>query len=97
MATLNPYLNFMGNTEEAFNFYKSIFGGDFIVLQRMKETPQAEQLSAEDKNKIMHVALPVGNNILMGTDMIESMGHKINQGTNFSLSLSTVSEAETEN
>jgi len=86
----------MGNTEEAFNFYKSVFGGEFIVLQRLKETPQGGQLSAEDGNKIMHVALPIGNNTLMGTDMIESMGHMLNQGNNISLSLSTASENETE-
>jgi PhnB protein len=96
MATLNPYLNFMGNTEEAFNFYKSVFGGDFTVIQRMNATPQADQLSEADKNKIMHVALPIGSNTLMGTDMIESMGHKMNRGNNISLSLSTESEAETE-
>ena len=96
MATLNPYLNFMGNTEEAFNFYKSVFGGEFTVLQRMKDTPQADQLPEPDRNKIMHIALPVGSNTLMGTDMIESMGHKMTTGNNFSLSLSPESESETE-
>ena len=96
MATLNPYLNFMGNTEEAFNFYKTVFGGEFTVLQRMKDAPQSDKLPAEDKNKIMHVALPVGNNTLMGTDLIESMGHKLQQGNHISLSLSPESEAETE-
>jgi len=97
MATLNPYLNFMGNTEEAFNFYKSVFGGEFTVLQRMKDTPDADKLPANEREKIMHVALPIGKgNTLMGTDMLESMGHKMEKGNNISLSLSTESEAETE-
>ena len=97
MATLNPYLNFMGNTEEAFNFYKSVFGGEFTVFQRMKETPDGEKLSSDEQQRIMHVALPIGRgNTLMGTDMLESMGHKMNLGNNISLSLSTESEAETE-
>jgi PhnB protein len=97
MATLNPYLNFMGNTEEAFNFYKSVFGGEFMMLQRMKDTPDAAKLPAGEREKIMHIALPIGKgNVLMGTDMLESMGHKMNQGNNISLSLSTESEAETE-
>jgi len=97
MATLNPYLNFMGNTEEAFNFYKSVFGGEFTMVQRMKETPDGDKLPANEKELIMHVSLPIGKgNILMGTDMLESMGHKMNQGNNISLSLSTDSEEETE-
>ena len=97
MATLNPYLNFMGNTEEAFNFYKSVFGGEFTMLQRMKDTPDGDKLSPEDQKKVMHVSLPVGKgNTLFGTDMLESMGHQMNQGNNISLSLSTESEAETE-
>ena len=52
MATINPYLNFKGNTEEAFNFYKSVFGGDFVMLQRFKDTPEADRVPANEKNKI---------------------------------------------
>lgn len=97
MATLNPYLNFMGNTEEAFNFYKSVFGGEFTMLQRMKDTPESDKLSEKEKNMIMHVSLPIGKgNVLMGTDMLESMGHQMNRGNNISLSISTESEEETE-
>jgi PhnB protein len=98
MATLNPYLNFMGNTEDAFNFYKSVFGGEFMGgINRMRDTPDGDKLPASDKEKVMHVALPIGKgNVLMGTDMLESMGHKMNQGNNISLSLSTESEEETE-
>jgi len=97
MATLNPYLNFNGNTEEAFNFYKSVFGGEFITLQRFKDTPEAERVPPADRDKIMHVSLPIGKgNILMGTDAVESMGHKLTVGNNFSLSLSAESEKESD-
>jgi PhnB protein len=96
MVTLNPYLNFPGNTEEAFNFYKSVFGGEFITLQRFKDTPEGDRASAEDKDKIMHVSLPIGKgNILMATDAVDSMGHKLIPGNNFYLSLNTESEEET--
>lgn len=95
MATINPYLNFLGNTEEAFNFYKSVFGGEFVVFQRFKDSPHGDNMSAEDKEKIMHVALPIGNgNVLMGTDALDSMGQKLNIGDNFSISISADSEAE---
>ncbi len=97
MATLNPYLNFNGNTEEAFNFYKSVFGGEFVMLQRFKDTPEAEKLSPADQEKIMHVALPIGKgNILMATDALESMGQKLISGNNFYLSLQAESKAEAE-
>jgi PhnB protein len=96
MATLNPYLNFPGNTEEAFNFYKSVFGGEFMMIQRFKDTPEAGRVSEKEKDKIMHIALPIGKgNILMATDALESMGHKVTAGTNFHLSISTDSEEET--
>ncbi|HYG20499.1 MAG TPA: VOC family protein [Ohtaekwangia sp.] len=95
MVTLNPYLNFNGNTEEAFNFYKSVFGGEFIVLQRFRETPEAGRIPAADLDKIMHVALPIGKgNILMATDTVASMGQKPVSGDNISLSLSVESEDE---
>lgn len=91
MATLNTYLNFNGNTEEVFNFYKSVFGEEFITLQRLKDTPDADKLSAGDKEKIMHVSLPIGGNMLMGTDVLESMP-QVTFGTNSSISLSPESE-----
>ncbi len=96
MATLNPYLNFNGNTEEAFKFYKSVFGGEFTTFQRFKDTQEASKLSAIDGEKIMHVALPIGKgNTLMGIDALESMGQKLIVGNNFSLSLNLESEEET--
>src|SRR5690349_6146512 len=96
MTTINPYLNFNGNTEEAFNFYKSVFGGEFAVIQRFKDTPEAGRTPAADQNKLMHIALPVGKGmVLMGTDALESHGHVVTQGTNFHLSVSAESEDET--
>lgn len=97
MITINPYLNFKGNTEQAFNFYKSVFGGEFLTVQRFKDTPEAARVPDHEKDKLMHIALPVGNGtILMGTDALESMGHTVTPGTNFHLSVDTESEAETE-
>lgn len=94
MATINPYLNFKGNTEEAFNFYKAVFGGEFQALQRFKDTPEGDKLPAADQEKIMHIALPIGSNILMATDALESMGQKLTFGDNLSISISTNTEAE---
>ncbi len=94
MAKINPYLNFNGNTEEAFNFYKSVFGSEFAVLMRFGDTsgcgdlPEGKQISEADKEKIMHIALPIGNdNVLMATDALDSMGQKLIEGNNFSLSI----------
>lgn len=98
MATINPYLNFNGNTEEAFLFYKSVFGGEFVLLQRYKEVPETEMganLKEDDKEKIMHVSLPIGQNtILMGTDVLEAYGQTLTEGNNFSVAIGTDSEAE---
>ncbi|HEY3876303.1 MAG TPA: VOC family protein [Candidatus Kapabacteria bacterium] len=93
MPLLNPYLNFPGNTEEAFNFYKSIFGGDFVTLQRFKDIPGGN-FPAEVQNGIMHVSLKIGNNTLMGTDAIESMGHAIKTGNYASLSIEADSKEQ---
>jgi PhnB protein len=95
MATINPYLNFPGNTEEAFNLYRSVFSGEFITLQRFKDTPEAGKMPAEDGEKIMHIALPVGKgNILMATDALESLGQKLHTGNNMYISLTADSKEE---
>jgi PhnB protein len=95
MATFNTYLNFNGNTEDAFNFYKSVFGGEFATLMRFKDTPEAGKLSPADQDKIMHVALPLSNgNLLMGTDVVESIGQKLEMGNNMHISIDTSSENE---
>lgn len=94
MATLNTYLNFNGNTEEVFNFYKSVFGGEFLTLMRFKDTPGCEGMPDAEQNGIMHVALPIGKtSILMGTDVVSGM-EQVKPGTNMSISISTDSEAE---
>ncbi|HET9487078.1 MAG TPA: VOC family protein [Chryseosolibacter sp.] len=96
MATMiNPYLNFNGKTEEAFNFYKSVFGGEFAMLQRIKDTPGGDKVPAHEQNRVMHVALPIGKStVLMASDIMESMGHTLSMGNNFSISVHTESEKE---
>jgi len=96
MATINAYLNFLGNTEEVFNFYRSVFGGEFSIVQRYKDNPEAAgKLSPEDGEKLMHISLPIGDgNVLMGTDALGSMGENMTFGTNFYLSVSAASETE---
>ena len=82
MALINPHINFNGNAEEAFNFYKSVFGGAFAKIMRFKDISSPEYPVAENEaNKIMHIALPIGKNILMANDVPESMG-KVNENEN---------------
>lgn len=95
MATMNPYINLPGTIEEAFNFYKSVFGGEFTAIQRFKETPVANMVQANEKDKLMHVALPIGKgNLLMGTDALESMGHRVTFGNNFHIAIEADSKDE---
>jgi PhnB protein len=82
MALINPHMNFNGNAEEAFNFYKSVFGGEFSNLMRFKDLSSPEFPIAEnDANKIMHIELPIGKNFLMANDVPEFMG-KTNENEN---------------
>lgn len=75
MATINVYINFNGNAEEAFTFYKSVFGGEFARVARFKDLASPEfPVAPSDADKIMHIALPIGTNVLMGNDVPESMG-----------------------
>jgi PhnB protein len=75
MANINPHINFNGNAEEAFNFYKSVFGGEFARIMRFKDLASAEFPVAEnEENKIMHIALPIGKNVLMANDVPEILG-----------------------
>lgn len=93
MATITPYLNFPGNCEEAFQFYKSAFGGEYAMLMRFKDAPSNEQRPGEE-NLIMHVSLPIGKGtILMGSDRPASMGTGT-KGDNFSISINADSEEE---
>lgn len=93
MSSLNPYLNFNGNTEEAFNHYKSVFGGEFAMLMRFGETPGCEDMPETEKDGIMHIALPFGSNVIMGTDVPKSMD-QVTFGTNMSISISVDSKEE---
>lgn len=95
MALINPHINFNGNAEEAFTFYKSVFGGEFAMIMRLKDLSSPEFPVAEnDANKIMHIALPIGNNILMGNDVPEILG-RVNENENRSkISISAESKAE---
>jgi PhnB protein len=90
MKTLNPYLNFAGDTEEAFEFYRTVFGGDFLTVVRFKDFRGmgGMELPAEDLEKIGHIALPLGEgHILMGTDVLESMGQSLTVGNNSHIAL----------
>jgi PhnB protein len=95
MRSVHPYLNFPGTTEAAFQFYRSVFGGEFRGLQRFGDVAEGAGLPAEVREKIMHIALPLGpETLLMGTDSLESMGHPLTMGTNISLTINADSEAE---
>lgn len=99
MASVSIYLNFMGNTEEAFNHYKKVFKTEFSSpVMRNKDIPNQDgmpALSEAEKNKVMHVALPIlGGTQLMGTDMLESMGHQLIEGNNITISLNPDTKEE---
>ncbi|UKT64676.1 VOC family protein [Pedobacter mucosus] len=97
MALINPYINFNGNAEEAFNFYKSVFGGEFASVIRFKDMSSPEFPIAESEaEKIMHISLPIGENNLMANDVPEIMG-KVNENENrskISISAKTREEAD---
>lgn len=97
MTTINTYLTFNGNCEEAFNFYKSVFGGDFVHIGRFKDMPEDPKcpISEDDKNKIMHVSFPISKEtILMGSDTGGEWAAGYKHGNNFSLSINTDSKNE---
>lgn len=97
MLTVNSYITFNGNCEEAFLFYKSVFGGSFSYFGRFKEMPMPDGKTCPpaDAEKIMHVSLPISDETaLMGSDSFESFGAKTIYGNNFSLSINAESRAE---
>ena len=96
MATINPHINFNGNAEEAFTFYKSVFGGEFARITRFKELASAEfKIAEKEENKIMHIALPIGKcNMLMANDVPEIMG-RTNENENRS-KIAIVAESKEE-
>jgi PhnB protein len=101
MPRVSTYLNFMGNTEEAFNFYRSVFGTEFLApiarIGDMPADPNQPAVSDAEKNMVMHVELPIlGGHVLMATDMLESQGHALRLGNNVTINLELEDRLETE-
>jgi PhnB protein len=95
MATVNPYLTFKGNCEEAFKFYQSVFGGEFPYVGRYKDMPEGSPIPESELEKIMHISLPIGGGTtLMGADSSEAFGHTTIIGDNISIYVAVDSEAE---
>ncbi|GEM54197.1 VOC family protein [Flavobacterium branchiophilum] len=95
MALINPYINFNGNAEEAFLFYQSVFGGSFAKIMRFKDMASPEfPVSEKEANKIMHIALPIGNNVLMANDVPEFMGTTNENEHRSKISISAESKEE---
>ena len=99
MTTVNVYLNFDGNCEQAFNFYKSVFGGDFPYIGRYKDMPPppggGKSFPEEQGNRIMHVSLPISNEtMLMGSDTGGEWAADYKQGNNFSISINADNRKE---
>ncbi len=94
MKSVNPYLNFDGNAEEAFNFYQSVFGGE-VTKMKMSDAPDSDQFPADEQNRMMHISLPIGKDtVLMASDTLPSMGHRLNVGNNVYISLHPESKEE---
>jgi len=101
VSRVSTYLNFMGNTEEAFLFYRSVFGTEFLApitrIADMPADPSAPAVSEDEKNLVMHVELPIlAGHVLMGTDMLESMGHQLRIGNNMTINLELDARPETD-
>ena len=95
MATINPHINFNGNAEEAFTFYKSVFGGEFAKIMRFKDLASTGFHVAENEaNKIMHIALPIGKSSLMANDVPEIMGRTNENENRSKISISAESREE---
>jgi PhnB protein len=97
MAVINPYLTFKDNCEEAFGFYKSVFGGEFQYVGRFKDMPPTDgkPMPASEGEKIMHISLPISKEtVLMGSDSSEEYGHATVVGNNFSISINAASTEE---
>ena len=94
--TLNIYLNFNGNCREVFEFYRSVFGGEFEILQTFANGPDDMEVPADEQENIMHVSFPIGPSVLMGSDMPSGFGPPVKMGDNFSISCHTQSREETD-
>lgn len=101
MSRVSTYLNFMGDCDQAFSFYRGIFGTDYLApLLRMGDIPQAPgapEIPESERNRVAHVELPIlAGHVLMGTDMLESMGHELRIGNNVTINLEPDTKAETD-
>ncbi len=95
MAQINPHINFNGNAEEAFTFYRSIFGGEFVKIMRFKDISSAEfPVPENEANKLMHIALPIGKNFLMANDVPASMGRTNENENRSKIAISAESKEE---
>ncbi|RAV98995.1 VOC family protein [Pseudochryseolinea flava] len=96
MATLSTYLNFDGTAEAAFNFYKSVFGGEFQTLQYIKDMPGGgSNFTEAERSRVMHVSLPIGgDSILMASDILPSVGHRLTVGNNTHINITPKDESE---
>jgi PhnB protein len=95
MAQINPHINFNGNAEEAFTFYKSVFGGEFAKIMRFKDISSAEfPVADHEANKILHIALPIGRNILIANDVPEIMSRTNENENRSKISISAESKEE---
>ena len=93
--SLSTYLTFNGNCREAFDFYRSVFGTEFVVLSTFAEAPEDMEVPEEDRDKVMHVTLPIGSSVLMGSDKDPS-GPPVVIGGNFSISVDTEGREESD-
>ena len=95
MATINPYINFNGNAEEAFEFYRSVFGGEFTTIVRFNDLASDDfQAPEEEAEKIMRITLPIGGSVLIANDVPASMGRVSENENRSKLSVSTESREE---
>ena len=94
--TLSTYLLFDGNCREVFEFYKSVFGGEFSIFMTFADGPEDMQIPDGEHENVMHVSLPIGNSVLMGSDVPSGHGSRLNVGNNFSITYSSKSREETD-
>lgn len=96
MAQINPHINFNGNAEEAFTFYKSVFGGEFTKIIRFKDLPSNPDfpIPANEQNKLMHISLPIGSSVLMANDILEVMGKVSEEENRSKITISAESKEE---
>ncbi len=95
--TLSTYLLFDGNCREVFEFYKSVFGGEFSIFMTFADGPEDMQIPDGENENVMHVSLPIGNSVLMGSDVPSGHGSRLNVGNNFAISYASSSREETDN